>query len=188
VIHQLILASQYRRGVWKNGQGVSFDIAGEPDESGWSNIVWRVATAEIGQDSDFSDLAGFDRTFTAIAGRGLTLEPAGRPPMIVQELYQPVSFPGEWRIRCRLHDGPARAFNVMTTRGVARHRVDILRAGTMIEPGKLILVHPFIGSAQFGATDISEGATLRVATSEPTMLKLTSGSIAAVVRIEMEKP
>lgn len=186
--HQLILSSQYRRGVWKNGQGVSFDIAGEPDEAGWSNMVWRVSIAEIGQDSNFSDLSGIDRTFTAIAGRGLTLEPAGRPPMTIQELYQPVSFPGEWRIRCRLHGGPARAFNVMTTRGMARHRVDVVRASTTIERGSPILIHPFIGKAQFGGTEIGEGATLRIATSEPTMLTLTSGSIAAVVRIELEKP
>jgi len=187
-MQRLILPQDYRRGVWKNGQGVSFDIAGEPDEAGWSNVIWRVSIAEISQDLDFSDLSGIDRTFTAIAGRGLTLEPAGRPPMTVQELYQPVSFPGEWRVRCRLHGGPARAFNVMTTKGMARHSVDMLRASTMIERGSLILIHPFIGKAQFGGTEIGEGATLLIATSEPTMLKLTSGSIAAVVRIELEKP
>lgn len=183
----LIRPEAYRPSRWKNGQGASFDIAGDPAGAGWSGVVWRVSIAEIEADCDFSDFSGIDRTFTAIAGRGLTLEPAGQAPMVVEALHRPVSFPGEWRIRCRLHDGPARAFNVLTARGRASHQVRIAKARTAIAPTDVTLIHALVGVVRLNGETAPEGATLRADGTAPATLEVDIECLAAIVQIQIQR-
>jgi len=63
----------YRRIPWKNGAGVSVDIAVGEGES----EIWRFGRTPITTDGPFSDYSGFDRLQVLVAGRGLVLQTPG---------------------------------------------------------------------------------------------------------------
>ena len=57
----------YRRTPWKNGGGITVDIAEDGD-------VWRFGRTPIVAPGPFSDYSGFDRLQVLVAGRGLVLQ------------------------------------------------------------------------------------------------------------------
>ena len=123
----------YRRTPWKNGGGVTVDIAdayaADVEPGAWSGMLWRLGHTRIVAPGPFSDLAGYDRILTVIGGHGLLLDIAGGATLDVREAFRPVRFRGEDRIVSRLEAGPVRALNLLADR--MRHAIDvaILRGG-----------------------------------------------------------
>jgi environmental stress-induced protein Ves len=117
----------YRRTPWKNGGGVTIDIADAYAPGavvgGWSGMLWRLGRTQIVAPGPFSDLSGYDRILTVIGGRGLVLEIAGGQALDVREPFRPVRFTGEDRIMSRLEAGPVAVFNLMSDR---RHAIDVI--------------------------------------------------------------
>ena len=66
-----LAAAGYRRMPWKNGQGVTREIAREPAEG--EDFLWRLSIAEVAASGDFSLFPGYDRTITLIEGAGMRL-------------------------------------------------------------------------------------------------------------------
>jgi len=117
---EIIRAETYQKVPWRNGGGFSRVIAGGDDEE------WRLSVATIERDGEFSDYSGFDRTIVAIDGNGIELTVDG----VTQQLsrrYAPFTFSGNAKTTCRLLDGPARDFNVVTRRDRWSHTVAISR-------------------------------------------------------------
>jgi len=118
----------YRRTPWKNGGGVTIDIADAylPGATigGWDGMIWRFGRTRIEQPGPFSDLSGFDRHLMVIDGRGLLLHPAEAPSLDVRRAFQPVFFDGGWRIMSELTQGPVAVLNLLADR---------LRAETVLE-------------------------------------------------------
>jgi environmental stress-induced protein Ves len=116
----------YRRTPWKNGGGITIDIADAyaPGAAvgGWSGMLWRLGRTQIVEPGPFSDLSGYDRILTVIGGRGLVLEIAGGQALDAREPFRPVRFAGEDRIMSRLEAGPVAVFNLMSDRG---HAIDV---------------------------------------------------------------
>jgi environmental stress-induced protein Ves len=116
----------YRRTPWKNGGGVTVDIADayEPgaEPGSWSGMRWRLGRTEIVTEGPFSDLSGYDRILTVIGGHGLTLEIAGGAVLDVREPFRPVRFRGEDRIVSRLETGPVAVLNLIANR---HHEIDV---------------------------------------------------------------
>jgi len=110
----------YRRTLWKNGGGVTVDIADAyrvgAEPGGWSGMLWRFGRTEIVAPGPFSDLSGYDRILTVIGGRGLVLEIEGGAALDVREPFRPVRFRGEDRIVSRLEAGPVAVLNLMADR------------------------------------------------------------------------
>ena len=78
---------RYLRTPWKNGGGVSIDIASDGE-------VWRFGRTPITAAGPFSDYTGFDRMQVLVAGGGLVLEtPDGE--IDVRRPFRPVRFAGE---------------------------------------------------------------------------------------------
>ena len=123
---RLIRRETYRRTAWKNGGGISFEIAAdESPEPGW-----RLALAAIDRDGPFSDYTGYDRTIIVVEGAGCTLEfEDGESARL--ELLQPCTFAGERRVVCRLIDGRLKDLNVMTRRGMHAHAVALTAEGNL---------------------------------------------------------
>jgi environmental stress-induced protein Ves len=115
-----------RRTPWKNGGGITIDIADAyapgAEPGGWSGMLWRLGRTQIVEPGPFSDLTGYDRILTVIGGRGLVLEIAGGAALDVREPFRPVRFAGEDRITSRLEDGPVAVFNLMSDR---KHAIDV---------------------------------------------------------------
>jgi environmental stress-induced protein Ves len=123
----------HRRTPWKNGGGVTVDIADAyaagVEPGAWNGMLWRFGHTRIVAPGPFSDLAGYDRILTVIGGRGLLLDIAGGATLDVREAFRPVRFRGEDRIVSRLEAGPVRVLNLLADR--MRHVIDvaILRGG-----------------------------------------------------------
>ena len=112
--------STYRHVPWKNGGGVTIDIAAEyragAEPGGWDGMIWRLSRTRIETPGPFSDLPGYDRLLAVIDGSGLVLHPAGRKPLDVRAPLRPVRFAGEWPIESELTEGPVGVLNLLADR------------------------------------------------------------------------
>jgi len=114
--------AQYRRTPWKNGGGITVDIAEQDD-------LWRFGRTPITAPGPFSDYSGFDRLQVLVAGRGLVLEtPDGE--IDVRQPFKPVRFKGETPINSRLEAGPVEVVNLIGARAAVRLALEVLRPGT----------------------------------------------------------
>jgi environmental stress-induced protein Ves len=112
----------YRHTPWKNGGGVTIDIA-ESMRPGfgpgsWDGMVWRFGRTAIVTPGPFSDLSGFDRRQVLVSGQGLVLETAAGE-IDVRQPFKPVNFAGETPIVSRLESGPVEVVNLIGDRSRA---------------------------------------------------------------------
>lgn len=204
---RLLTPADYRTMPWRNGQGVTTEIAAAPDapaqDAGGSPAPpfrWRVSIAEVAASGPFSDFTGYDRTLTVIAGAGLCLDfAAAAEPLMCRPLV-PVRFDGGRPAEGRLIDGPVRDFNVMTDRRLADHHVAVLapaddRPLRHDVTGRVTLVHVLAGPATVepAATlprRVAPGETLRLDREAPgAPLRLgISGPDALVLVVEIRPP
>ncbi|MGZ3342072.1 MAG: HutD/Ves family protein [Reyranella sp.] len=112
---------RYVRTPWKNGGGISVDIASDGD-------AWRFGRTSITAAGPFSDYTGFERMQVLVAGSGLVLEtPDGE--IDVRTPFKPVRFAGETRIVSRLESGAVEVVNLMGDRRRVQIDLAVLRAG-----------------------------------------------------------
>jgi environmental stress-induced protein Ves len=180
----LLDPDRYVRTPWKNGGGVSVDIASDGD-------VWRFGRTPITAAGPFSDYTGFDRMQVLVAGRGLVLEtPEG--DIDVREPFKPVRFAGESRIMSRLEAGPIEVVNLMGDRGRVRIDLVVLNAG---ETRRLVpavhIAHCPTGRAvlrlQEGEYDLPADGGLRIEGTGEMIAICSAGRIVmgSVVRVSL---
>jgi len=107
---------------WKNGGGVTREVAAWPPGAGLDAFDWRVSLAEVAADGPFSTFPGVDRVLTVIAGDGLVLEIDGRALRLERDAR--LAFPGEAAVGARLTAGPVGGLNVMVRRDAWTARVE----------------------------------------------------------------
>ncbi len=117
----LLEPTTYRRVPWKNGRGVTMDIAFEGD-------VWRFSRTPITEGGPFSDYAGFDRLLMLVAGGGLVLQTPGGE-IDVRRPFRPVRFAGETPVTSRLEAGPVEVVNLLGDRRRVTIDLVVLDAG-----------------------------------------------------------
>lgn len=125
---RLLRESDYRRMPWKNGLGVTVEIAREPGER---DFEWRVSVADVVTDGAFSRFDGVDRVIVTIEGEGMALTHNGGDAVTLR-VFQPHAFRGEDETHCQLVAGPVRDFNLMTRRGVAFGSLRVIEADAEI--------------------------------------------------------
>jgi environmental stress-induced protein Ves len=113
--------ADYRRVPWRNGGGVTVDIACDGE-------VWRFSRTPITTAGPFSDYAGYDRLQVLVAGGGLVLEtPDGE--IDLRQPFRPVRFAGETAITSRLEAGPVEVVNLLGDRARVRLDLSVMAAG-----------------------------------------------------------
>jgi environmental stress-induced protein Ves len=155
--------SQYRRTPWKNGGGVTVDIAGQDD-------VWRFGRTPITAPGPFSDYAGFDRLQVLVAGQGLVLDtPAGE--IDVRTPFEPVRFAGETPIVSRLEAGPVEVVNLIGARARVRIALEVLKTGSAlaVEAG----THLVYAAHGAGALEV-DGMSCRLAADHAVRIDATA--------------
>jgi environmental stress-induced protein Ves len=101
---------------WKNGAGLTREVAVHPPGSDLGSFDWRVSIAEVQAAGPFSSFPGVDRLMAVISG-GLRLSIAGREPLTLSPDGACVVFPGDVPASAEPHQPPVTDLNVMTRRG-----------------------------------------------------------------------
>ena len=130
---RILRAGEYRSMPWKNGGGVTTEIAVSPTDAGLDNFDWRVSMARVESSGPFSQFAGIDRTLAVLEGEGIVLEIAGYPPTSINRATALFSFPADVQTSAALIGGPITDLNVMTRRSRMMHSVERLVISAPVE-------------------------------------------------------
>ncbi|MFD9369986.1 HutD family protein [Streptomyces sp. NPDC060020] len=184
---RLLRAADRGATPWKNGGGVTREIAARPEGAGTGDFAWRVSLAEVAADGPFSSFPGVDRTLTLAEGAGMDLAVAG-VRHLVDERFAPRDFAGDEPTDCRLLDGPVVNFNVMYRRSETRAHTAVVRGALAlaVPPGETLLVVALDGPAALyrsgGAGSGSGPASGRVGELAPYDAALLTGGPGLVLR------
>jgi environmental stress-induced protein Ves len=130
---QLIGSEQWQTQAWKNGGGITYQLARSDDQSG---MRWRVSIAEVASDGPFSRFEQTDRIIMLLEGNGFCLHGAEERSIVLDKVLRPFAFDGETGIDCTLIDGPVRDFNLMTRRAEVKSSLQVL---LVTDPLSLVL-------------------------------------------------
>ncbi|TIX27754.1 HutD family protein [Mesorhizobium sp.] len=130
---RILRADEYRSMPWKNGGGVTTEIAVSPANAGLDDFDWRVSMARVELSGPFSQFAGIDRTLAVLEGEGIVLDIAGYPPTSINRATDPFSFPADVPTAAALIGGPITDLNVMTRRSRMMHSVERLVISAPVE-------------------------------------------------------
>ena len=103
---------------WKNGGGITTEIAIGPPGAGLQHFAWRISLATISHNGPFSRFAGVDRTLALIDGPGFTLDIDGERHLLLDIDDGTIAFAGEATVTATIDGAPTTDFNVMTRRDV----------------------------------------------------------------------
>ncbi|MCT7305995.1 HutD/Ves family protein [Ralstonia wenshanensis] len=187
---KLIPADAMRRMPWKNGGGVTTEIAIAPAGATLDNFDWRVSTAQVDAAGPFSRFAGIDRSLAVIAGGRLTMHRADAEAAMLAPGEAPVRFPGEADVHATL-DAPLSDFNVMTRRDAWAHHAEAItlaagerRSLPRLHPGMQWLVYCVHGVLSIGAGDVPQGAAAWLdAEGDPDTVVARVGSVGYLVGV-----
>ncbi|MCE8508118.1 HutD family protein [Ruegeria pomeroyi] len=137
---------------WKNGGGVTREIAGEPGH-------WRLSLAEVSAEGPFSLFPGQMRILTVVDGSGMELHTDGR--VLRAQLAAPLRFSGDLPVTGRLPDGPVRNLNLIfdprrVTGSVSVHT----GARTLAATPEEVALYLLSGTASCQTTAIAAGQVL----------------------------
>lgn len=118
---RLLSAADRIAAPWRNGGGVTREVAAFPPGAGMDAFGWRISLADVAADGPFSAFPGVDRVLTVIEGAGLVLDVEGRAATL-DAASPPLAFAGEAKVAARLTGGPIRDLNLMVRRDGWRGR------------------------------------------------------------------
>ncbi|GAB3626478.1 Protein Ves [Pandoraea terrae] len=156
---------------WKNGGGVTRELAVAPPRASLDNFVWRASVADVSASGPFSTFPGIDRVIVLLDGDGMVLAGADGTSHRLTTRFAPHVFPGETPIEATLTGGATRDFNLMVRRAHARGAVEIHRETTtlVVEDDTLaVLCHVLqgewllAGEAISPASRLGPGDTVRI--------------------------
>lgn len=107
---------------WRNGGGVTREVAASPSGSGFADFDWRISIASVTRGGPFSVFPGADRELAVLAGE-LRLSIEGHADVIVRPRSPSIHFPGEVPCVGDPGDAPVTDLNVMTRRGKLASRM-----------------------------------------------------------------
>lgn len=161
---------------WKNGGGVTREIAADPPGAAMDDFAWRVSLADVPGDGPFSAFPGVSRTLTVVEGAGMELTVGDSTPLVA-ERFAPRDFAGDARTYGRLLEGPVVNLNVMYRRALTGALVSVVRGRLTVgvPPGGAVLLVALDGSA------VLDDAGYEL---EPYDAALVTGAAPGVLRAE----
>jgi hypothetical protein len=184
VILTILRARDRTPAPWKNGGGVTFEIALSPQGADLTAFDWRVSVAEVASGGPFSSFPGVDRHMLVLDGR-LELDIAGER-LSLEEGSPPAAFPGEAEVTALPPSAPATDLNVMVRRGVftaslARRPLD--GGGAVVCQDITLILSPEPLSAAVGAErrDLAPGDVLRIEAARGAVARLRPEGSAEVI-------
>lgn len=175
---RLLRRGEGRAVRWKNGGGITHELAVWPDGADVSSFEARLSMAEVAADGAFSAFPGIDRTLAVLEGGPMRLSFGGAEVAMTAD-GPPLSFPGEAPVKARLDAGPVLDLNIMTRRGAFSHRMVPLSPGESLPEGAVALVAR--GPVSVAGFDLETGDALLGQGSDPLQGVVDRGRPLAVV-------
>ncbi|MEZ0391815.1 MAG: HutD family protein [Pseudobdellovibrionaceae bacterium] len=118
----LITREHFKIMPWKNGSGVTAEIDIEPKGVDFreGNFEWRLSSARIEDENQFSRFPGYDRILTVLSGEGLLLNSQELGPF---EIFE---FQGEDPVDCALIENPVEDLGLIFKREKYKCSMQIL--------------------------------------------------------------
>jgi len=173
---------------WKNGAGLTREIAVGPRGATLDRFDWRLSVAHVDRDAPFSAFPGIDRCITLLRGSGVRLQTDdGAIGHTLATVGDPFRFAGEAPLTATLLDGPCDDLNVMVRRGRWSAEIDVLDSEQRVESADAGLVFALDGAWRCRAADDTiapmEAWLWRTAMPSTTVMPALPGSRALVVRL-----
>ena len=173
---RIIPPSQFVTTRWKNGGGLTHEIARDREGDDWH---WRLSIADVASDGPFSVFKGYARILTVIEGAGLALH---TPEGTLHALpLQPVAFSGDVAIDSRLVRGVVRDFNVIHDPFCVAAEVAVITGPVTVDAGPgLAGLLCLMGDVAVMGTPVAPGAC---ALGTLGSIRLAEGAMAIVVTL-----
>lgn len=110
---------------WRNGLGVTREIALCPPGADTDDFLWRASVADVVGAAPFSLFPGVERIIVLIDGAGFRMTLDGARTHALTTPFAPFAFDGETAVEVQLVGGATRDFNLMTRRGRAEGHLDV---------------------------------------------------------------
>jgi len=179
---RFIRAAELRASPWRNGGGVTREIAVHPAGAGMDDFLWRVSAADVATPGPFSHWAGVDRVLLVTQGGPVHLIQERTQRTVVLPAGRDFRFAGEEPYRCELPAGPVRDFNLMLRRAKAQGHVEACRGEVVrrLAPGHW-LWHGWHGAYEVdvpgrlsrGVLEAGDSLHLSVAAGDRPVLRMT---------------
>jgi len=138
---------------WKNGGGVTREVAVWPAGAGIDAFDWRVSIAEVTGAGPFSHFAGIDRTLAILEGR-MALAFADRTVELDAD-SPPLAFAGDVSCSGTPIGGAVTDLNVMARRGRCAARVERIAGETFSTAAATMVVATANTTIGFGREEMS---------------------------------
>ena len=121
---RIVRRSELSETPWRNGGGVTYEIACEPPAA--AAFDWRLSLARIDRAGPFSDFSGYERAITLVSGAGCRLRGVRAEPIELREVGATALFDGGAAVSCELLAGACFDLNLM-----------------VVKPGRILAVEYF---------------------------------------------
>ena len=159
---QILSANDYQTMPWKNGGGVTNQLAVSSDLHPFDSLpLWRLSIATVATDGPFSLFEHYQRCIMLLQGAGMRLKFGQQDWISIERPLQRQLFSGAWQTDCELIDGEIRDFNLM---------VDQRRA--VFESNVIQCTDSALVLSQFSETESNEGFWLLYVISGDIRLQL----------------
>ena len=109
---------------WRNGGGLTREVAVHPQGARLEDFGWRVSIATVERSGPFSLFPGIDRHLALFEG-SMILELTGYGMARLSRESGPVVFPGDAPANAKILEGPVTDLNVMARHGVFTARLTL---------------------------------------------------------------
>lgn len=183
---QVLRWEQHRRMPWRNGGGVTYEVAASPADADLADFDWRISIAEVEAGGPFSAFPGVDRTIILIEGEWMALTIDGRRHRF--GVRDPFSFDGGSETLCEV-PGRSRDLNVMTRRGRVTASVAVFEADSSdcgaVDGGETVFVclTPSVLLASGDGTEVELNALDAALTTGSAPLTIRGDGAVVVIQL-----
>lgn len=153
-MQQIIRANDLVASPWKNGGGVTREIASVAKNGA---LHWRLSIADVEKDGPFSLFPGLARILTVIDGPGMDLYTSDG--VLQADPLRPLGFAGDVTVHGRLRSGPVRNFNLIYDPEHVTPSVTVLTTPQEL-PNKQLALHSLRGTAKVAGATFRSGDTV----------------------------
>jgi environmental stress-induced protein Ves len=121
---RVLRRDDHRAMPWKNGGGVTHEVARSPVTAAPDVFDWRISFADVESCGPFSSFPEIDRMIILVEGDDVKLTIDGDAAHLLRR-FEPFAFPGEAQVWCDAGQGNV-DLNVMTRRGRVDATVECL--------------------------------------------------------------